>query len=73
MNSVVHEWCDQGHHSQGAMPPISFWKLLFLVEQFWTSAVGEGKGFEFYQKIIEFGPLLYRCHDASVWFMNTQF
>ena len=29
-----------------------------------TFAVFKGKGFEFYWKIIELAPLLYRCHNA---------
>ena len=35
-------------------------------ENFRTLAAGENKGFEFYRKIIELGPLLYSYHDAPV-------
>ena len=34
------------------------------LENFRTIAVGEDRGFEYCRKIIELGPLLYRCHDA---------
>ena len=33
-------------------------------ENFPTFAVGKDKGFEFYRKIFELGPLIYRYHDA---------
>ena len=45
---------------QGAMPPIlskssNIRKLYCLFGNFWTFAVGKGKGFEFYWKIFELG------------------
>ena len=62
--------CVAGGGVEGAMaPPIfSNWRILgnfnVLLENFRTSAVAKDKGFEFYRKIFELGPLLYSCHDA---------
>ena len=58
---------------EGHGPPIFSNRRIFgnfnaLSEKFWTSAVRKDKGFELYRKIIELGPpLLYRCHDVSVY------
>ena len=41
-------------------------------EDFRTFAIGKDKGFEFYWKIIELGPPLYRFHDAPVTNMKEE-
>ena len=56
---------------QGAMaPPIfsklsDFRKIYCFIGNFRTFAVSKNKCFEFYHKIFELAPLLYRCHNAS--------
>ena len=41
-----------------------FQNCCVLLENFWTFAVDKDKGFKFYCKIFELGPLPYKCHNT---------